>query len=193
MSPAATSCADPYPRSRSSCASLSFGSIASSGISTWASGSASSPPLTVVPHRRRRAQGERSVASGPAPIPPGRLRPGAVPEEDGAVGEVAIVEQPEAGPHLGLGQPALAGPDDDGHQEELELVDEPRRHGLTRELGAADPDVIARARLQRADRVSVEGPLDPGPCGRRGGERPREDDLVGGLPDRREVPHDRRL
>ena len=62
-----------------------------------------------------------------------------------------------------LGQRALAAADDDGHEEELALVDQPGRDRLRRELGTADRDVARRRRLELPDRLGVEIALDPRP------------------------------
>ena len=62
-----------------------------------------------------------------------------------------------------VGERPLAASDDDREEEQLDLVDQPRRDRLPGELGAADAEVGAGAVLQRAHPVRVELPLDPGP------------------------------
>ena len=86
-----------------------------------------------------------------------------------------------------LGKRPLAASDHGRCDEELELVDETCLEGLGGELSAPDDDVTVRVLLHLPNRFGIEVPLDPRPRGRHRLERPGVHDLLGGLPDLREV------
>src|SRR5262245_66479093 len=92
------------------------------------------------------------------------------------------VEQLEVCPNA-VGEDPLAGPDQDGRQEQVVLVDEPRPDRLAGELRAADEQVALRGRLQLAHGFRVELALDPRPRARDRLQRPRVDDLLSGPPE----------
>ena len=78
-------------------------------------------------------------------------------------------------------------PDHDGRDEQVVLVDQPGLDRLGGEVGTADGDVASRRRLQLPDRFGVEVALDPRPGAGDRLQRLGVDDLVGRLPDLREV------
>ena len=69
--------------------------------------------------------------------------PDAVPEIDRAVAEAAFVQELQVGANA-VGEHALSASHDDGHEEEVDLVDEARLDRLPRERGTADGDVGPR-------------------------------------------------
>ena len=56
-----------------------------------------------------------------------------------------------------------AASNDDGREEELELVYEAGPDRVGGEGGTADADVLLGRRLHPGNRIGVEVPLDPGP------------------------------
>src|SRR4051794_8083449 len=90
----------------------------------------------------------------PASAGPGNRSPslpGAVVDVNGAVTESPLVRQAEV--DAALGQRTLANADDDRHEEQVQVVDQPGRERLGSESRAADGDVTCRARLQLPDRL----------------------------------------
>jgi len=76
-----------------------------------------------------------------------------------------------------------------GHMSQIwhELTEAGELARSGRQAGAGDSQVMIDARLDRSDRLEVEAALDPGSLGRDLLQRAREDDLVGPLPDSREL------
>ncbi len=65
------------------------------------------------------------------------------------------------------GEGALAAADQDRHQVELVLIDQPGRDRPGCELRTSHPQVAGRGRLQLADRVGIKVSLDPRSQARR--------------------------
>src|SRR5580704_9676314 len=113
----------------------------------------------------------------------------AVTEIDGAVAEPALFRQCQVqADQVRQGPRAAAHDGRDG--EQLVLVHQPGRDGLGGEMCTAHGEVAVGRFLQLADLVRVEVPLDAGPGAVRRLERGGVHDLVGGLPDLREVERD---
>src|ERR671911_884948 len=119
-------------------------------------------------------------------------RPGAVAEVDHAVAETALVQQLELQADI-VGEELLAASDHDGCDEQLAFVDQPGPERVAGEVGTADRQLTFRRRLQLTDGLRVEVSLDPGPGRGRVLQRRGVHDLVGALPDLREVTHGLRL
>src|SRR5262249_47885224 len=83
--------------------------------------------------------------------------------------------------------------DDDGREEQLELVNEPGRERPRGKVRAAHAEVASSRLLQNPNLPGIEMSLDSGPRGRRRLQRPGVDDLLRRLPDHREVQHGGRL
>ena len=87
---------------------------------------------------------------------------------------------------------AFASSDQRRYREEVQLVDQPGPDRLAGQFRPANRQVVLGCCLEPAHQVGVELTLDPRSGAGRGGQRPGEDDLVGGLPDLGEGPCDRR-
>src|SRR3954452_4495181 len=85
----------------------------------------------------------------------------AVAEVHDAAAEPTLVHQLEVGPDAG-GQRALPGTHEDGHEEQVALVDQARGDRAAAELGAPDREVGRSALLHLLDRRRVELALDAG-------------------------------
>src|SRR5262245_61170565 len=110
----------------------------------------------------------------------------AVVEVDRAVAEPALVDELEVDAGA-VREGALAASDDHGHLEQVVLVDQPGPDRLGGELGPSDGEVAFRRRLQLSYRLGLEVAIDASPLAVRICQRPRVDDLVRSLPDRREL------
>jgi len=113
--------------------------------------------------------------------------PDSVVEVDHAVSEDPLIEQLESLADPVLGEGALARSDDYRDEEQLVLVHQPGPDGVGGELGAAHRQWVTRGRLQPPNRRRVERSLDAGPRAGDGCQGLRVDDLVGRLPDLREL------
>jgi hypothetical protein len=91
------------------------------------------------------------------------------------------------------GERGLSFTDEHRINEELALVDQPGVERVRREGRPADGQVARGGRLHLADRIGVEAALEPRVGGRDFMQRRGVDDLVGRLPDVREVGHELRL
>src|SRR4051812_21153074 len=103
-----------------------------------------------------------------------------------------LVEQLEVRGDAG-GERRVAAADNDGREEQVELVDQAGLDRLGGELWTADAEVAVRRRLYPPHRLRIEVALDPRPGAGNLRERSRIHDLVGRLPYAREVLHDRPL
>ena len=86
----------------------------------------------------RARTGGRSSES----VDSGRRDDRAVAEVGDAAGKLALVEQLEHQMDA-VGERPLAATDEHGHHEQLQLVDQPGRERVCRELGAPDAQVAA--------------------------------------------------
>src|SRR5436309_16001915 len=118
---------------------------------------------------------------------------GAVLEVNRAVTETAFVQKLEVHADAAVGEGTLAASHGDGHEEQLVFVDQPSLDGVSGKLGTAHGQVTGRRSLQLPDRVRIEVPLDPRLAAGHRLQRLRVDDLVGRLPDLRELLHEGRL
>src|SRR5215212_7709852 len=118
--------------------------------------------------------------------------PGAVVEVDHAVAETAFAQQFELHADI-VGEGPFAASHHDGRDEQMVLVDQPGPERLGGEVGTAHDHVPSRRRLHLPYRFGVELSLDPRPGGGYCLQRPGVHDLVGGLPELREVAHKGRL
>ena len=89
------------------------------------------------------------------------------------------------------GKARCAPADQHGHQVEVAFIHQPGGEGMLGERRATHRDVMVRRRTQLPDGVGVEGARDARPARRCGFKRRGVHDLVGGLPNLREVPHER--
>src|SRR6266702_2756015 len=114
---------------------------------------------------------------------------GSVAQVEGAAPEPAFAQQVQLYPDV-VGEGPRATTHQDGHQEQVPLVDQPGPDRLPGEVGTPHREVPSRSRLHLPDRLGVEVPLDPRPGAGDRLQRPGVHDLVGPAPDLREVPHE---
>src|SRR5215217_3127767 len=122
-------------------------------------------------------QGDSTVRAA-SPVSSG---PGGEPEVNHPVAETAFVQQFELQADM-VGERLVAASDHDGHEEQLELVDQSGLDRLGGEVGTAHGDVTFGLRFHLPDRFGVEVPLDPRAGGGYRLQRPGVHDLVGRLP-----------
>jgi hypothetical protein len=125
------------------------------------------------------------VYSGGLAVP---SSPGAVAEVNHAVAETAFVQQFELQADI-VGEELFATSHYDGRDKQVPLVDQPGLDRLGGEIGAANHKVMPCRRFHLPNRFGVEVSFDPRPCGGHPLQCPGVHDLVGGLSDLREVPH----
>src|SRR6266702_19648 len=117
---------------------------------------------------------------------------GAVAQVHHAVAEPALVQQFELEPGP-VGEELLAAAQHDGPDEQVVLLHQPGGDRMGAEGGTAHGEITLGCRLQVPDRFGVEVWFDPGPGGGGRRQRPGVHDLVGRLPDLRELPRAGRL
>ncbi len=103
--------------------------------------------------------------------------------------EAVHAQQVEVGAEV-FGERRCAASHRDRGDEQVHLVDHPGDQGLPREVRTPDREITSCGLLHPEHRLRVEGSLDPRPGTRGRVERLRVHDLVGTLPDRREVTGD---
>ena len=113
----------------------------------------------------------------------------AVAQEDHPTAESVLILQVEPEADVGREAP-LAATHQDGHEEQVALVDQAGLECLGGQAGATDEEVTPGGRFQPPDHFRVELPQEPGPGGEHGFPGCGKYELVGGLPDRREIQHE---
>src|SRR6476646_7067760 len=106
------------------------------------------------------ARGHNNCARAAGSVPGIPAGGAAIAEEDRAAAETALFQQLQLQADA-LRQSVLAASDQDGREEELELVDKPGPERLGGEGGPAHGEIAVGCLFRLPDRVRVEFPLDP--------------------------------
>ena len=101
---------------------------------------------------------------------------------DHSITKTALVQEIQPYAYV-AGQDPLAAAKDSRHDEQMILVDEPRPDGMGGEGGTTHRNIVRQLRLQVANHLRIEFPLETRLRCRDGLERFGIDDLVGRLPD----------
>ena len=110
----------------------------------------------------------------------------AVAKIDHSIAKTALVQ--EIQPHAYVaGQDPLAAANHNGHDEQMNLVDEPGPDRVCGQGRTTHRNIVKQLSLQVANRLRVEFPLEARLRCRDGLQRFGIDDLVGRLPDPREI------
>jgi hypothetical protein len=90
----------------------------------------------------------------------------AVPQDEHAVAEPALLEQLQVQPDA-VRKEALSATDDRGADDHLKLIDKTGPYRLRGEFRAINGDVVLGVGFEPPDRVGIELPLNARPCAAR--------------------------
>src|SRR5580658_1213526 len=156
----------------------------------------SQPRLYLIRHRRIEQVlhthmppwNENNWEGPQPPLSPRVITPRMITKIYRSIGKTALVQEIKLYAYVAREDP-LAVVKHNRHDEQTNLVDEPRPDRLRSERGTSHRNIVRRLSLQIANPLRVEFPLETRLRCRDGFQRFGIDDFIGRLPDPREVQH----